>query len=346
MLIKYIKIVIFVFVFIIVVLFIILSVYYALHLNEYNYIISEKEYNTRYIHEDFENKKSGNGKIITTNEIFLNSSSVLNIYFEIPQNESFWSVGIYTGTSCVDSVNSGNFQGVEAGDSLHLMISSNSNALFLAEKLHKEIHNSMYPYKKYIPSKINYSGSLYVKIEFYNTKSVQKTNVDIFQLDYINIFYSPFEDSILKQRRSNVSEHKILFDKYISENTKSLKSVKVVQNVTRKNVSKYETLNVSDQISSDSNFTIYAVNHFKSRLAVHSHLIFIDADTDMLFRLEITGVKTDKILSDKQIEIRKISFKLPNEIKNFIVCERIFFDCDGGYVLLPENSIPFSVFIE
>lgn len=315
-------------------------------LNEYDYIISEKEYDERYIHEDFENKNSGNGKIITSKEIFLKSNSVLNIYFEIPQNESFWSVGIYTGTNCVDSINSGNFQAVETGDSLHLMVSSNSTALFLAEKLHKKIHNFMYPYKKYIPTKINYSGSLYIKIEFYSTKNVQKTNVDIFQIDYTNIFYVPFEDNILKQRHSNISEHRLLFNKYILDNTKTLKQVNVVQNVTRKNISKYETLNVSDQISSKNKFIIYAVNHYKSRIAVHSHLIFIDTDTDMLFRLEITGAKTDKILSSRQIEIRKISFELPNEVKNFIVCERIFFDCDGGYVLLPENSIPFSVFIE
>lgn len=325
-------------------IFVLTVVFFVINSNYYEYETYTPELEHKYIRQDQTDKKMGNGKVISSEILSITNNKSLNVYFEIPKNDSFWTLGIFNKTECVDSLDISNFQTIEPGDTLHVVVSPSSYAVNLSIESYKKIHNLNYPYKRFINHIVNYSGDCYVKIEFYSIRGIKNIDVDVKEIFYGNIYFSPYTLNKPAQKISNISENIELFEDYISKNETGTR-IETYNNFSRKNVSKNEVINMSSIISSDKEFVIYAVNHYKTKIASHSHLLFVDLDTNLFFRIEMTGVKTDKVLEKNNLEIRKISFKPPDDIKQFTVFERIFFDCDEGYVLQEKNSIPFAIFI-
>lgn len=322
-----------------VLLIIFIITYCLIYDGKYDFKIYEIEYNVDYVNNKTESNTNDCviSKMVSSESVNITNNSSANVYFEIPFKESFWILEISDADQCIHSINTADFQSINPGDTLHLIITDNNVVLEKTKNYFMEYHNQIAKIKNYIPYHVALSGTFFIRFEIYSINSTYKKDIDMKKLEFSNIGYEICKSVVKKRKISNIIENRNMFQNYINDIFHSYMLKNTVE------ITDEKIINISQTISSKDNFEIYAINHYKSRTAIHSHILFIDEDTKIPFRIEFTGVKTDKIFGKKQIEIRKISFKPPPGIERFIAVERIFFD--GDYITKYESIIPMHVLI-
>ena len=263
-------------------------------------------------YEFFTRKKLNNLEVKNTNSI--------NLYFSIPETCIYWSLGIFRDNTCLKSVNMSEYLNYEIGDIIHILIIKNKNMIEPSSKKIKEEHDKLYSHKRLIEKIIFVDEDIInIKYESYFLKNVVNNKLLCYEFNVTNLLYERYEE-VKKQKRNICKENYDLFKNVIT-NKKNIK-------VNKRNKRIFcECLSfVSDPFEITENFEIFAVNHFKTRTALYSHIIAIDYITGKIVKFFHTGIITDNIFDKHKIEIRHIKFENKNPI---IVVENIFLyeDC-------------------
>lgn len=313
----------------------------------YTYYFSlEKEY--KVINRNTVNTNiTKNDKSILYTSDFLNISNnnVYIIYYDLPINSIYWTIGIYDNNSCLHNVNMGKYQTIERGDTLAVIIGKNNRAILAAKNEIEKEHIKNYLYKKLITHKIGVNDNFYIHFQSYANKFTVIPKLKIKEYVFENIDYYDFTNKTIEKSYYRECESYKLFNKakskFIEDN---FQKVNILVDSDEKYVSNECLTCRSDEFINNSEFRIIAVDHFKSKAALHSHLKFYNTENNEQFRLEITGELSDKINNNNTITIRKIQFKVPDNIKSFYVVEYIYYDFVTGDKVNKDTIIPFEMY--
>lgn len=290
-----------------------------------------------------------------TNYLNVKNNNCYVVIYELPINTVYWSLGLYKYNKCEQSLNFGNYQTIEKGDVLIVFVCNNNFVMESSKEQITKEYKKKYPYKKLTYHTINYSNDFYFNFESYSNKFLKKPSIKIKEIKFsCKIDFEPLnENLVLSKSLERFCERKDLFEKskkdYIDDDC-SLISINVDTNednipddcfTNRTNI-----LDISDSYGNNKKplFKIVAVDHFKSRAALHSNLIFYNADNDEQFSTQITGEISDKIYKNKTISTRRISFVLPYYIKKFYVVEYIYNDFVSGGKINKNTIIPMELY--
>ena len=294
-----------------------------------------------------------NEKMISyyTEYLSTKNDSVYIVYFDLPINSVYWTLGIHKDEKCIDSVNMGMYQTIETGDTLAIIISNNRKAAEAGKSEIIKEHVNRYPYKKLMTHFLESKSEFYILFESFSNKFMKAPKLIIEEIIFDKITFEEFTKPEIKLSFQRQCEDITLFNKslygYIDDN---YEKITVNKNTIEINSPLECLTNRSDIVDftnkGDKNFKIVAIDHFKSRAALHSHLIFYNADDNRPFRVEITGKVSDSINNKQSISTRRISFKIQDNINRFYCIEYIYYDFVSGGKVNEDTIIPFSFYIE
>ena len=310
-------------------------------------------------------QKNKGEKIISyyTDYLQIKDNKAYVIYYELPLNCIYWTIGCYNDNKCLNSVNMGRYQTTEKGDRLAIIIGNNYNTIKAAKNEIGIEHNKKNPHIILINHSISIYEDFYIHFESYSNKFIQNPKIIIEEYIFnINIF-EKFTNIILPISINRKCESSYLFEKskdgFIDNRCK-----KIITNIdsNENNISlecltnKTDIIDIGDPVyKKDENgndilldelprFKLIGVDHFKSRAALHSHVVFFNADTDEPFEIEIISEISDRINSKDTISTRRITFKISENIKRIYVIEYIYYDFVSGNKIHPDSIIPIELY--
>ena len=307
--------------------------------------------NTQVLNKDGDDKMA----CFYSEYLHLDKDKVYVIYYDLPLNSIYWTIGIYSNGKCLNSVNMGRYQTTEKGDTLAIIISNNVVATRAGKKIIRKEHESKYMYKKLITHGMYTNDDFYVKFESFSNRFYHSPKLQIKEYKFKNLEllkgdnYEPLSSNIRN------CENKKYFDKAKLKVIDSrCKPVKIFYDTDEKDTpiecltNRSDIFDVSKEVFKDDKqipqFRIIAVDHFKSRAALHSNIIFFNADTNERFDVEITGEVADIINHNQMITCRSIKFIPPPEVKRMYVIEYIYYDFETGSKVKTETIIPMEVY--
>lgn len=285
------------------------------------------------------------------------------IYYDLPKNCIYWTIGFYNDGKCITSVNMGKYQTIESGDILAIIVGSNYRAMKSAKKQINNEHRNKYPYRKLISHYLGIKSDFYIHFESYSNRFLQSPKISIKEYIFNKIQFEEFKNEELPISIPRQCERIDFFTKSKEEFINNrCEKINVYIDTNEENVSSECLTNKSDIIDvsntvykkdKDNNdilnepipqFKLVAVDHFKSRAALHSHVVFYNADNNEPFDVEITGEVSDSFNQKESISTRRILFIIPSEIKRMYVIEYIYFDFVSGNKINPKTIIPFEIY--
>lgn len=282
-----------------------------------------------------------------TEYLEVKDNSAYVIYYNLPVNSIYWTIGFYKDNNCINSVNMGKYRTTEKDDILAIIVGRNKNAVYAAEKEITKEHDKKYPYKILKYHHLSIKNDYYVKFESYSNKFINyDIKIKIRKYEFDNLKYQEFENQELSISEMRKCEDLNLFNKaknMVLSNLDIVKKMKVNCNTKELNNSIECFTNRSEVVDGNSTYHIFACDHFKTRAAFHGHLIFYNAETDEPIQLEITSEISDSFNQKGSIAIRSIEFK-PVNIKSFYVVEYIYYDYVTGNKVNPNTCIPFQFY--
>lgn len=322
------------------------------------YFSVENEYKVLSINNVKFNEEKGD-KYISYNSDYLSikDNIVYVIYYDLPINVVYWTFGMYNNDKCIEGVNMGQYQTIEKGDTLAVIIGNNKNAVNAASlEINKE-HMNNYIYKRLIVNPIYINEDFYIIYNSFANRFIQLPKVLIKKYSFENVPLIKFSNKPKTASVKRTCENITLFNEAKNYKFITDKCIKLqVYEDSNDNIIPYECLTnksevffvSNDKVCSDEKelpqFRLVAVNHFKSRAALHSHVVFYNAEDNKPFRFEMTGEIADKIDYKDSITIRQITFKLPDELKAFYVIEYIYYDFSSGNKINPSTIIPIELY--
>lgn len=346
-----------IFVLLILILIIIFIIYTYLYLQEKEPELIHKNNTTL--------SKSKGENVISyyTEYLQIKNNGSYVIYYDLPQNCIYWTIGFYNEGKCITSVNMGKHQTTESGDVLAIIIGNNYNAMRSAKKQITSEHMIKYPYRKLISQYLGIKGDFYIHFESYSNKFLQTPKMSIKEYTFNNIQFESFKNEELPISFQRQCERLDFFTKskegFISNRCEK---VNISIDTNEENIPNECLTNRSDIIDvsnivykKDKNgndilnqpipqFRLVAVDHFKSRAALHSHVVFYNADTNESFDVEITGEVTDSFNQKESLSTRRILFFPPQEVKKMYVIEYIYYDFVSGNKIDPKTIIPMELY--
>lgn len=302
-------------------------------------------------------KKSRHEKMISyySNYLDIRSDSAYVIYYPLPINSIYWTIGFHKDDQCLKSVNMGKYKTTEKGDILAILIGNNKEALEAVKIEATREHNDKNPYRRLIFHQVKVSSDFYIHLESYSNKFIHydiSMKIKKYILDKID--YEDFQEKYLIESETRPCENIEYFNgakTQISINSDKFTPIKINTNTNEINstiecfTNRSEIIEVNqNKIIEISTFRLIAVDHFKSRAALHSHVMFYNGDTDLPFKIEITGEISDRLNKQGEISIRDINFIPPEHIKRFYVIERIYYDFVTGGKVDVDTIIPMEIY--
>lgn len=311
-------------------------------------------------------KKQKNEKMISyyTDYLDVRQDSAHVIYYNLPINSIYWTIGFHKDNKALYSVNMGKYKTTEKGDVLAIIVGNNRTAIEAAEKEITKEHRKRTPYKilKYHHLKIE--ESYYIHFESYSNKFLHyDVSMKIRNYRFDKLIYENFTNPISPLSVERHCENHEYFDLAKSNVINSRCYPIPIHIGTNEINSSIECFtNRSDIIEIDRTvyekdatdnditnqiifpFRLIACDHFKTRAALHSHILFFNADNDESFRLEITSEISDSFNQKGSLAIRNIGFFLPKDITRFYAIEYIYYDYVSGNRVHQNTIIPFELY--
>lgn len=280
----------------------------------------------------------------------INNNKVFVVYYNLPINCIYWSIGIFENSKCVNSINMGKYQATEMGDTLAVIIGNNYTSIKAAKREIDLEHNTKYSYKRLMHESIQIDNDFYIRFDSYSNRFIETPKMVIKEYVFDNIIPEPYFNVKLEESIVRNCESKYLFEKskegFIND---KCKLIETYTNSNEDNIqiecltNKTAILEITKR-DDKPEFKLVAVDHFKSRAALHSHVIFYNADNHDSFAVEITGEISDRINQKDSITVRRITFKVPESINRFYVVEYIYYDFVSGNKINPETVIPIELY--
>jgi hypothetical protein len=125
------------------------------------------------------------------------------------------------------------------------------------------------------------------------------------------------------------------------------RSIKVLKNNLVENISSNAIVNVSEPIflNGPTKICVIALDHFMSRSAIHSHLLFVDAETSNVLYVYFTGLISKKINTGNCKTFHTVEYNPSHNIKRLIIYEKIFYDPNTGKRPSSHKIIPMMIFV-
>lgn len=268
------------------------------------------------------------------------------IYYELPINSIYWTIGFYNSEGCLESVNMGKYKTTEKGDILAILVGNNLEALDAAKNETIKKHNIKFPYKKLIFHNVKMNSNFYIHFESYSNKFIHhEIHLKIKRYIFDKLNYQFLNGKIHIESEERKCENIKYFNAIKEDIIHSYKQKFNVMINTNENNSTTECFtNKSEIIENDGKFKIIAVDHFKSKASLHSHLMFYNADTDIPFKVEITGELSDRLNNKFEISVRNITPDIPENIKRFYILERIYNDFVTSGKIHEGTIIPMEIY--
>ena len=280
---------------IIIVFLIICCVYF--NLQQHSEIINYEEYTWKT--ERLE--KIGH---LRSNPITLKDNEICVVYGNIPQDYLYWNFDVFnTCNKCQHSISMGKYQSAFPGTNICLLISRNHHLITETKKMCEKNHYERFPNRRLIFEMIPYSESIFLFFETCFRNCDEKIpDFGFAKYTYDCKTFSPFssfpsyEEYYLpstNEKRSKVLQQYIA-DKFSSAEWQYIPLSKV-------NFTEYHSSNTIVNISKvmDVSYSrticVVALDHFMSRSAIHSHLLFVNADTSEVLYVYFTGLISKRI---------------------------------------------------
>lgn len=309
--------------------------------------------------------KNKSEKIISyyTDYLQIKNNKAYVVYYELPLNCIYWTIGMYKDGKCLNSVNMGKYQTTERGDRLAVIIGNNYNSIIAAKKEIGKEHKQKLPHIMLINHSICINEDFYFHFESYSNRFVQTPKMIIKEYTFDLKIFEKFTNTILPLSTDRKCEPSYLFEKskngFIDDRCK-----KIITHIDTDEdnipieclTNKTDIIDVSSLIyKKDENgndimgveipkFRLVGVDHFKSKAALHSHVVFFNADTNEPFSIEITSEISDRINPKDTISTRRITFKIPENVKRMYVIEYIYYDFVSGNKVHPGSIIPIELY--
>lgn len=248
--------------------------------------------------------------------IQIDRTSSINLYLNIPEKSVYWSLGFFDKNKCLKSINMSEYLNYEIGDILHVVLTKNANLISPSLKYIEDEHEKAHNYKRLLTRICNIDcETINIKYEIYYTEKRQY-DLKIYKFKLRNIQFREFSEVEKKIVSYQIRENRELFLRKISTDGNK---IKIYQN---KDMKFCECLSfISEPFLPTENFQIFAVNHFKTKSALHSHIIILDYKSGKIIKFFYTGIITNSIFEKNKLEIRNIKFNHDDKI---IVMENIF----------------------
>jgi len=317
------------------------------------YVLSEREIkliseNTNVLNKGYEDKMIS----IYSEYININKDKVNVVYYDIPKNCIYWTIGIYNNGECINSVNMGKYHATEKGDTLAILITNNYKVIDKCKEIINKEHMLEYMYKKLITHDIYSEEDYYIKFESFSNNFNCKPKFYIKEYMFNDVPFERLYNKQLKQSKIRQCENMNMFIK--AKNTvidNKYKEITVTVDTNERDSSlecltnRSDIIDVSKIKAKPNKFRVFTIDHFKSRAALHSHIIFFNAETNKKISIEITGEISDVINNNNTITCRDIKFELPEYVKHIYIIEYIYYDFETGSKINPKTIIPMKVYI-
>lgn len=283
---------------------------------------------------------------------YLEDNEALLIYGEIPLSVLYWSFDIND-----NSINNGQFQTVYPGSCIAIIGAYNEYALIATKKLVLKNHNNSNPHRRLFIKEVILEPEVNIDYEcFLQSRNASKHFFHFYKiiyngdLDFVQA-KKPDKPAIVHRNveRKNAKIVGSYFTQYADPNYK-LVDVSVCADQNRSEALILETPIIRVKRSDHKHlhywpFRIVAVDHFMSRVALHSQIVLIDADTDIPFYVYFTGIISKKINKKGFQTVHVIEVAVPDGIKRVRVLERIYYDIETGTAPHPDTILPMQVYV-
>ena len=327
-------------------LFIIFIVIAIVIIGLYFYFIEIKTKNECIINLPLYKNKENKISSLKSNFFNVNKNESVVFVGQIPQDYDYWTINIYDiDKNAIDFISMGNYQTIYPGSTLAIICSSNKYSILETKKYMEKIHYEKYPNRRlyFETFNLDYKQKYYIQFEcFLHTIDEIVSNFKLYKYIFDNIYYEKcYNKKIVnsKKKYDNKYEYSICIPKKFL----NYKKYNVLIDADIKNKPKECLINLSEKINIvDNEVIIIAFDHFMSKSVIHSHILFIDADTEEIIDIYYTGIISNIINSKFQTTH---SFKFSSKIiKNIYVIEKLFFAIDTEDKPLSEIIIPMKIF--
>lgn len=252
----------------------------------------------------------------TRKNILLLDNESLNVYFNIPENSVYWSIGFFSEGRCIRTVNMAEYLNFETGDIVHVLITRNARLINPSIDLIEKRHNDVHPYNKLLTKILNIKEKkIDIKYEVFFLKNTEEFSLKIFKFSMTNTMMEEFSDEVHEPNSYSAKENLSLY----LENISVPSEVKIHRRISQ---TFCECLSyISEPFIPTKNFRIFAVNHYKTKAALNSHILVLSFKTKEIIKFFYTGIISKNILMTDRMEIRDISFPIDEKI---ILIENIY----------------------
>lgn len=320
------------------------------------YFIQEKEIELEYVNTKVISKTVDRNYVsFSTDYLSLNKDRAYVIYYDLPLNSVYWTFSFFSNDKAISSVNMGKYQTSERGDTLAIIVSNNLHASNAVKMVVKNKHEEKYGYKKLIPHYLYIDTDFYIIFKSFSNLFNNEPRVTIKEYKFKDLEHAIGKNTELNISKQRECENPNYYIKILENQIPNNSELVEVERDTIEINTPFECLTNRSQVFSVSDkifkcdkqippFIILAVDHFKSRAALHSNISFYDADTGKRFRTEITGEISDNLNHNQKLTCRVIKFFPPENVKRMYVIENIFYDFQTGSKVNPKTIIPISVY--
>lgn len=300
--------------------------------------------------KEYKTKKS-----LTYYSDYLNTSDDKThvIYYSLPVNSIYWTIGFYNDEGAFETINMSKYKTIEKGDILAILIGNNKHGFSAVKEDLFKRHKSKFPYKKIYYDFIKVDKPFYIRFNLYSNK-YHKHDIYLSLREYVygKLKYEEYKKPITNNIEytynityDNIEKYNSACNKIFDET--KFTPINVNLNTNELNSELECVTNKSDVIELKENqqFVVVAFDHFKGKFALHANIKFYNADNDVIFRTEITSEISNSFNANGQISMRRVSFKLPEDIKRFYVVEYIYSDYVNLLRVNPENMCPIKVYL-
>lgn len=290
---------------------------------------------------------------LTSDYLYIDKNTTYILYYNLSLNCIYWTIGIYDEKINIDELNMGKYQTPEDGDILVVIIGCNKKAMEISKKKIKDDHVKKFPFKRLMFDYLITNSNFYFDIKCFSNHFESPIDITVKKLVFDELIYEEPYIMELKEAKNRNCEDLSLFNKtfngFIDD---SFYKLPITMDIYDKNIPYTCLMNMSsilDISNYDKNeyiFHIVAMNHFKSRSALHSNICCFDAETNKLLRIEITSEISDRLNDKNSISVRRIKFKIPEDVNYIYFIEYIYCDFVTGNKPNTESIIPMHIFVK
>lgn len=289
----------------------------------------------------------------TSDYLFIDKNTSYVLYYNLSLNCIYWTVGIYDEDVNIDEINMSKYQTPQDGDTLVIIIGNNQECIQKSKKKVKDDHLKKFPFKRIMFDYLITNSNFYLDIKCFSNYFETPIDISLKKLVFDDIKYvEPCVKELEVSKNRNTEDmylFKKTFDGFIDD---SFYSLAVTKDIYDKNIPYTSLMNMSaildvTQYKKDEYiFHIVAMDHFKSRSSLHSNICCFDAETNKLIRIEITSEISDRLNTKRSISVRRIRFKIPENVNYIYFIEYIYCDFATGNKPNVDSIIPMHIFVK